>query len=198
MVRRTLPLLVFAVLVTAEGRARAQAAHRAGAVEHLIPNLTASAGVGFEGRALLYGGVAAGYVLAGDGHGGVPGPSDPRPVWRRWYGWQALAFDVTAGLAGYRAFQAQDSLTVDMVRDAAPLIYVSAAPTIHAAHHHYARAGVSLALRTLLPLLGLSMRGGSCTQSCDTLSNALTRGYAPALIGVGLAALIDDFALTWD
>jgi hypothetical protein len=131
-------------------------------------------------------------------NGPIVGSSPAAP---RWYGWQALAIDATAALVPYVAYRVQPSSTlagesapVAAINVTAPIIFLAGGPIIHAAHHQYRRMGLSLALRVLLPVIGGLIGQSHCAEGCDTFLS-VTGG---ALVGGGIAALVDDVGLGWD
>ncbi|MBS2013935.1 MAG: hypothetical protein JST00_13680 [Deltaproteobacteria bacterium] len=111
-------------------------------------------------------------------------PSEP-PTETRWYGWQTLLVDASTVAVAFAA-----------EHPAPPaLVFVSGAPIIHLLHGRPEAAGMSVALRTLVPavaaLPGLVWMAGCEGWGC-------VPGVLTAVAGAGaggLAALIVDAAV---
>ena len=139
-----------------------------------------------------YLGLALGYAF-------VPNPEAARSLSiAGWYGWQSLALDAIAAaipavtdrrhegdidLLGYRHLATRASIGV----------YLVSGPSVHGAHHRWARAAMSAGGRLLLPLVlgvaGHSVRAGD--ESGD-------RAVEGAVLGAVLAALADAAFLGWE
>ena len=113
---------------------------------------------------------------------------DPRAVGtservavRNWYGWQILVTD-SASVAVFTA-GASASRTSLLVLGLAG--YLAAAPIVHLAHGRPGAAVGSLAIRVLLPILGVAagaaIDGGQCRELCIPLG---------AVVGFGLGAVV--------
>ena len=117
-----------------------------------------------------------------------PAKSQPR----RWYGGPILLADGLGYGSIVLAVEVHDAAGV-----ALPLglgTFLLAGPIIHATHRQWGRMGLSLAARTVLPLVGLIAGASSCTSDADCSSAlvGLTVG------GMLAASIIDASALAYE
>ena len=107
-----------------------------------------------------------------------------------WYGWQILLVDVTAMTV---AWHGSNSSTVGtgkhVLFDGGLALWTLGGPTIHVTHHELPSAAISLVLRTLVPLVALSVEAGMQSES--------HHGYPATLATLGAVALIDWSLLAW-
>ncbi len=146
------------------------------------------------------------------------GPSQPPAasaslVDPEWYGWQAIIADALGG--GLLALSSQVSGQNGGV--AVALVGVTdlvvTAPLIHAAHAQAGRAGISVAMRLGLPLLGglfgLAVGGSTCRpppaspstfdlSGLDCLGAQIEGSLVGGGVGMVIAVIVDDSALAWD
>lgn len=130
----------------------------------------------------------------------------PTPASVRWYGWQPLVVDLgsIATKVGGGFVRGAGTAPIEIVGGAG---YVLGAPLIHLAHGQADKAGVSIALRTLVPGVGalvgvllasIAFPNGTVSQSGDSVS-AVDKSVYQALggfIGFGAGAVagivVDD------
>jgi hypothetical protein len=134
----------------------------------------------------------------------TPRPTSPArdtPLETEWYGYQTALSDVASvglmfgAVATWRLCLSLgsgnggrcDNSTSDAFGWAASGVYLLGAPTIHAVHGHWDKAGLSLGIRTLPFVVGLALAPGRGGGS----SNAA----AYTLFGGALAAMIIDDVL---
>jgi hypothetical protein len=117
----------------------------------------------------------------------VAAPSEPQ----RWYGWQTLAVDVLCAGALSLDLQANAPYGFDN-RGGVPFAGVElGAPIIHAVHHHWVHAAVSLAARVVIPSLVALATG---VQDNDWSNRDASWGFVGGALAVGVV----DAALSWD
>lgn len=129
-----------------------------------------------------------------------PMPAEQNGTHTNWYGWQALLIDGTALtlLAGSGTPSSKPSIAVTYVAVAS---YAIGPPIIHWAHGHVEAGIGSLALRTGLPLVAVTIAtaghfGQNCTNSeSETDSVCLLTFVITTLASVVAAVAIDDALL---
>jgi len=123
----------------------------------------------------------------------------PRPPVMRWYGWQTLAADIGAVtltlVLGANVDERSDAAVIGTAALGATA-FLLGGPTVHAAHGHWDKAGISLALRVGLVLLaggiGAAIGGDACGQyHYDHEFCAEGYALAGAVIGAGAAVIVD-------
>jgi len=122
----------------------------------------------------------------------LAGPAEPvasTAQHKTWYGWQLMIADVTSFALLFPT------------SGATAITYLVVPPLIHAAHGQGWRAGTSIGLRLGVPLVAMlvaaSASSGSCTNDSDELC-ALGPAAFGLLVGVIVAAAIDDAAVAWE
>lgn len=119
---------------------------------------------------------------------------------RSWYGWQTLTADgVSLLLLGLAAEVDGDNLSALAFGS-----YMVGAPVVHLSHRQWVKAGGSLGVRALVPLIGAGVYSAqSCPESdeerrlwCD-LGRDLTTGLVVALAAVTASAL-DAAVFGWE
>ena len=132
-----------------------------------------------------------------------------------WYGWQAIIVDALSGglLALSSQVPAQNGGVAVALVGVTDLVVT--APLIHAAHAQAGRAGISVAMRLGLTLLGGLFgvaAGGSMCQpppppaspgafflgGLDCLGAQIDGALVGAGVGMAIAVIVDDSALAWD
>ena len=119
----------------------------------------------------------------------------PEPATRTWYGYQTLLTD-GAAVAMFAGGAATDHAALGAGSGA--LTYFLAAPLVHLAHDNRSGAGKSLALRLLAPVGG-ALVGGTFGYAIEgkgdyALLAPLLFGIGGAMVGAGVASLVDAFA----
>lgn len=127
----------------------------------------------------------------------------PRTTEATWYGWQVLIADVaTVGLT----VTAANTDASDVLIPAAFGNYLLAAPVIHAAHGNWGRAGLSLGVRTVIPVAtgGIFYAASRCdppsTSNPDADPGWCFDGVAAAfgaVLGAVVASAVDSSAIAW-
>lgn len=107
-----------------------------------------------------------------------------------WYGWQPLVADASALTLTWAAVRATGDAGVPVFTS-----YFIAAPVVHLAHKQWGAAAGSLALRLIVPITTAVILQRDCSdyEGCE-LQSAAT-GF---MVGMGVASLIDAFALSWE
>lgn len=135
------------------------------------------------------------------------GPSMPiapaAPVKERWYGWQTLLTD-----AGAITLTIVLTANADERDDAAVIgafvigasTFALGGPIVHGAHGHWGKAGVSLALRAGLSLIGGAIGAGIGADSCsqyvyDHEGCAIGYGVLGLIAGATTAVIVDAAVL---
>jgi hypothetical protein len=112
----------------------------------------------------------------------------PQP---RWYGWQTLAVDALCAGALGLDLHANAPYGFDD-RGSVPFVGLElGAPIIHAVHHRWAHAAVSLAARIVIPSLVALATG---IQDNDWSNRDASWGFVGGALAVGAV----DAALSWD
>lgn len=106
-------------------------------------------------------------------------PSAPPITTSEWYGWQVLAADGAALGIGIATEQPEIALG-----------WVGTGAAVHAYHHHYGRAVLSVGMRIGLPILGMAL-GESSAKGCTGDFCDLGAVLAGGLVGMGAAEVID-------
>lgn len=117
----------------------------------------------------------------------------------RWYGWQTLAADVGAVALTFALGANVDDSNEGAVVGTAILgttAFLFGGPIVHAAHGHWEKAGISLALRGGLALLGGAIGAGIGADACGQYQydhEFCAEGYAlsGALLGAAAAVIVD-------
>jgi hypothetical protein len=121
----------------------------------------------------------------------LPAPA-PVMVTEESYRLQTLLSDLT--VVGLGVVASKNNGSGDTLGPVAVGVYFLGAPAVHIAHHHYARAAASLALRVGLPLLGVAIGSalgkGQCSEYCDNDSDIAGAVFG-GMVGVLAASLID-------
>lgn len=127
---------------------------------------------------------------------------EPVATERTWYGYQTLAADgiavVMTGLGvkslGHEGFGSQASHTTsEFLLVTGGLTYLFAAPTIHALHGHWGKAGASLGLRTApIALCAAIVGAGSTGATNHGREKASVVGGAVLFLGIVAAMVIDS------
>ena len=106
-------------------------------------------------------------------------PSAPPVTTTEWYGWQVAAADGAALGIGIASEQPEIALG-----------WIGTGAAVHAVHHHYGRAVLSVGMRLGLPILGMAI-GESSAKGCNGDLCDLGPTLAGGLVGMGAAEIID-------
>lgn len=124
------------------------------------------------------------------------------PVQERWYGWQTLLADagaITLTIALTTNADERDDAAVIGAFVIGASAFALGGPIVHGAHGHWGKAGVSLALRVGLSLIGGAIGAAIGADSCSQYvydHEGCAIGYgAVGLIAGGTAAVIVDAAV---
>jgi hypothetical protein len=125
--------------------------------------------------------------------------SEPAPISS--YRWQAVTADavaMSAAIAGFSLEGKDGSLNYvpsNTMMGLGIVGYYLGAPTVHAAHRHFGRAGVSLALRVGLPLVGGAIGARMATCSPSEWLCGLEEFGAGFAVGAAAAVVVDNVLL---
>jgi hypothetical protein len=128
----------------------------------------------------------------------------PAPQNMRWYGWQTLLADTSAItltlLLTISVNQQHDDTAVIGAALIGAAAFTFAAPSIHAVHGNWGRAGISLALRLGLSLVGAAIGAGIGESECsqyfyDHEGCAVGYGFAGLIAGAATALIVDAAAV---
>lgn len=117
----------------------------------------------------------------------------------RWYGWQTLAADIGAVtltlVLGANVDERNDAAVIGTAALGATA-FLLGGPIVHAAHGHWDKAGISLALRAGLVLLAAGVGAAIGADACGQYHydhEFCAEGYAlaGAVIGAGAAVIVD-------
>jgi hypothetical protein len=135
------------------------------------------------------------------------GPSIPIapavPVPERWYGWQTLLTDagaITLTIALTASADEHDDAAVIGAFVIGASAFALGAPIVHVAHGHWGKAGISLALRLGLSLIGGAIGAGVGADSCsqyvyDHEGCAVGYGVLGLIAGATTALIVDAAGL---
>jgi hypothetical protein len=121
-----------------------------------------------------------------------PGAKRASGTKHRWYGLPILLSDGVA--YGLIAAAIAEEKTTSITAPLGLPVYALGGPIVHAANGRWGRAGISLLLRTSLPLAGVAVGASGCGRGHGDCTNGI---LALAVTGMSVAALIDISALAW-
>jgi len=125
------------------------------------------------------------------------------PVQERWYGWQTLLTDagaITLTIALTANADERDDAAVIGAFVIGASVFALGSPIVHGAHDHWGKAGVSLALRLGLSLIGAAIGAGIGADSCsqyvyDHEGCAIGYGALGLIAGATTAVIVDAAVL---
>ena len=121
------------------------------------------------------------------------------PVKERWYGWQTLVTDagaVTLTIALTANADEHDDAAVIGALVIGASAFALGGPLVHGAHGRWGKAGVSLALRLGLSLIGGAIGADSCSQYVyDHEGCAIGYGAVGLIAGATTAVIVDAAVL---